>query len=215
MKGGGGGVINHQTVELFLEHICPEISETDSSSNTWCGGLALAKSQMLTHTLAHSPLWWDGDSIEGRWEDFSIKIMTLNRGSKAACTSEVKREIHAILPIGMKMFSPFLESRDSAHLTWRHMSQNIPLVNLGQLCPLPTPLVHPQPTHWTWTGREGQSGKQRKSLDAVQALFSSSQSFGVLSRLLRPQIQSTEPYGLQGRKLTPSQTETVHLEKVC
>jgi len=31
-----------QNTELFPDHICPETSETNSSSNTWYGGLVLA-----------------------------------------------------------------------------------------------------------------------------------------------------------------------------
>lgn len=41
----------NQTGELFLEHICPEMSETDSGSNTGCGGLALASQHSLTCSL--------------------------------------------------------------------------------------------------------------------------------------------------------------------
>lgn len=52
---------------------------------------------------------------------------------------------------------------------------------------------------------------ERKRFHAVQALLSSSQNTGVVSKL-KPQIQKkTAPYSLVWRKLTPSQPDQYNL----
>lgn len=55
---------------------------------------------------------------------------------------------------------------------------------------------------WGWRCLE-------ETLDAAQELLSHSKNIGVLSTLLYPQKQSTEPCKLLWRKLTPSQPDSV------
>lgn len=136
---------------------------------------------------------------------------------KAACANKIRKGINSALPNGMKTFSHFLGSRSSACIIGALRRGDIH--NHGYLCGYPLffmlslcfycwishhtayHFVPAAPAISLWTlqqppieygqGREEQSGKQRQSLDAVQVLFSISQSFGVVLTLHWPQIQNS------------------------
>lgn len=136
---------------------------------------------------------------------------SLIRKTKPVHTSKGKSGFHSFVPISRQMSRYFVGSLLSAYImiawedkhhnhecpsflllslsiycwTQYHTVWNIPLISWGQLsqlCPLPT--SGSPPAYFLW----GAAGK-REWLDAVQALFSNSQTVDVLSTNFYAQMQ--------------------------
>ena len=165
-----------------------------------CRGLTPASSQEPTQALISFPRRMGKHLLKSRKPADQDNDWLIGE-EKAECASKAKRGVCSLLPINRQMFSPFLESSISAHITvsWEdeqhnhvqpcflllslrfccwarhHVVCNIPLVYLG----------HPQPTHWA-----GNRVRNRECLDTVQALLNSTQNSAVLSVL---SFQNTAP----------------------
>lgn len=95
---------------------------------------------------------------------------------------------------------------------WCYMVWNAPLASWGHLlCLCPLPVCCPHLTY-SLRGRQGWWLTEfgGKCLDAGHALISHSQDTGAFSALFYLQIQTTAPYGLPWRVLTPFQLDDVH-----